>query len=64
MLKRMVLAGLLAMAAVPVLAADTAADRIATTAPASTNDARALAGKQIVAQQKAAAMACSCKHGS
>ncbi|HEU4381997.1 MAG TPA: hypothetical protein VFR85_00740 [Anaeromyxobacteraceae bacterium] len=63
MLKRMVLAGLLTLAAAPVLAADTASDR---RAPVSTDEARVLAGKQIKAQEKAAsdtARACSCKHG-
>lgn len=62
MTKRMILAALLAFSAVPVLAADTAADR--KTTPVSTDDARALAGRQIAAQTKADVRACSCSHGS
>lgn len=64
MMKRMVLAGLLAFSAVPVLAAD-AAPR--PKAPASTDEARVMAGKQIAAQAKAEAApvrACTCSHGS
>ena len=64
MTKRMLLAGLLALTAVPVLAADVTADRKVAT-PVSTDEARALAGKQIAAQAKADQVrACSCAHGS
>ncbi len=59
MTKRMVLAGLLARAAVPALAV--AASQAA---PVSTDEARALAAKQIAAQQKAdSARTCACPHG-
>jgi hypothetical protein len=65
MTKRIVLAGLLALAAVPVLGADAASGRKVAT-PVSTDEARAMAGKQIAAQEKAeaaSARACTCSHG-
>lgn len=64
MTKSMLFAALLALSAVPAaLAADTASDRKATATPASTDEARALAGRQIIAQEKAEntlARACTC----
>lgn len=57
MTKRMMLAALLALAAVPALAADTSSDRSAAVASAS--------GKQIAAPAKGetVARACTCSHG-
>lgn len=60
MMTKMMLAALLALAAVPVLGADTASDRKATSAVTSTDEARAQAGKQIAGQ--GAAKACTCTH--
>ena len=65
MTKRIVLAGLLALAAMPALGADTSYDRKVATAT-STDEARAMAVKQTVAQEKAqvaSARACACPHG-
>jgi hypothetical protein len=64
MMKRMVLAGLLSLAAVPALAADTSTDRKASVT--STDEARALAGRGISAKSKAdttPARGCTCAHG-
>lgn len=66
MTKTMFLAALFALGAVPGLAAGTPADRKASAAaPVSSDDARAMASKQISAQQKAEttlAQACPCCH--
>ncbi len=59
MMTKMMLAALLALAAVPALGADTTSDRKAA-AVTSTDEARAVAGKQIAAQTPA--LACSCTH--
>ncbi len=57
MTKRMMLAALLSLAAVPALAADTSLDRSAAVASP--------AGKQVAAPAKgeAVARACTCTHG-
>lgn len=60
MMTKMMLAALLALATVPALGADTAADRKAVPAVTSTDEARARAGKQIADQ--GAAQACTCTH--
>lgn len=75
MMKRMVLAGLFALAAVPALAADTAADRrVVTTTYLAAAPGGAIIGdwadRQIASRSKAetkaetVVRACTCKHGS
>ena len=57
MTKRLILAALLALAAVPTLAADTSLDRNAAAAPT--------AGAQVAhAARKTVAQSCTCAHGS
>ncbi len=60
MTKRMMLAALLALGAVPAFAGDVSYEKKGQSAPASTDEARALAGKKVEAQgvQK---QACTCE---
>lgn len=61
MMPKMMLAALLALSAVPALAADTSSDRQAAAATASAGGARAQTGNQVATQ----AHACTCAgHGS
>jgi len=64
MTKRMMLAALLALGAVPALAGDVSNDRKSQSAVSSTDEARAAAAKNLEAQ-RAQKQACTCeRHAS
>lgn len=60
MLTRMMLAGLLALAAVPALAGDVSFDAKRRSAVTSTDEARAVAGKRTEIREDAPKHACAC----